>query len=380
MAPTQDYFKKRQELRQSHAQQVNALLERGAAFAEDSADWAGIATLRREMVEALRGLDSVEPRERKALAARLKTSLDALDARVTRRDEGIEQAKAALIKEAEALGAGTPQRGAVAAARDLQQRWQLAGNGRRARDQAQWKAFRAAIDAVFAGLDAERTERSARDAEARAHAEALCAELEALAAAPSPAERGAAGRLQAAWDALRVREEDLNRRFAAAQSQLREAALQTERSRRHARFEAWLARYRLCRAAENEVEPVDALREKWNGAAATDIATTQLAARFEASLSGTHADIDDDAASMSHDVLLELEFLAGIEPLEADRERRRTLQVERLAARMRGGHALAPADELADLMTRWSALGPVSDKQLDARLERGVAAVLETLS
>lgn len=379
MAPTQGYFKKRQELRQSHAQQVNALLEGGAAFTEDSADWPGMAMLRAEMIAALRGLDSVEPRERKLLAERLKTSLDVLDAHVARRDENIAQAKAALIKEAETLGGAVVPRGAVAAARELQQRWQLVGNGKRARDQAQWKAFRAAIDAVFERLDAERNERTARDADARAQAEAVCAEVEALAAAPSPAERGAAGRLQAAWDVLRVRDDDLNYRFAAAQSQLREAAQQVERSRRHARFDAWLTRYRLCRAAENQVEPIDVLREKWSGAAATDIATTLLAERFENSVSGTQADIDEDTATASRDVLLEIDFLAGIEADDADRERRRSLQVERLAARMRGGNALAPADELADLMTRWSALGPVPDTQSDVRLERSVAAVLRTL-
>ncbi len=380
MAPTQDYFKKRQELRQSHAQQVNALLERGAAFADDSTDWAGMAALRGEMVAALRGLDSVEPRERKNLADRLKASLDALDAHVARRDENVAHAKAALIKEAETLGGSVVPRGAVAAARELQQRWQLVGNGKRARDQTQWKAFRAAVDAVFVRLDAERNERTARDADARGQAEGVCAELEALAVSASPAERGAPGRLQAAWDALRVRDDNLSRRFATAQSQLREAAQRAERSRRHARFEAWLARYRLCRAAENGVEPIGALREKWNGAAATDIATTLLAERFENSVDGAHADIDEEAATELRDVLLELEFLGGIEADDADRERRRTLQVERLAARMRGGHTMAPADELADLMVRWSALGPTPDAQWDARLERGVAAVLETLS
>ncbi|MEP7096200.1 MAG: hypothetical protein ABI748_00935 [Dokdonella sp.] len=380
MAPTQDYFKKRQELRQSHAQQVNALLDRGAAFAEDSSDWAGIITLRREMVEALRSLDSVEPRERKALAARLKTSLDALDARVTRRDQDVEQAKAVLINEAEALATDTPQRGAVAAIRDLQQRWQRAGNGRRARDQSQWKIFRGAIDAVFAGLDAERTERSAREADTRTQAETLCTEFEALATAASPIDRGASGRLQAAWDALRVRDEDLNRRFAAAQSQLRAAAEQAERSRRHARFDTWLARYRLCRAAENKIEPLDALRARWNDAAATDIAATLLDARFEASLDGAPSDFDDEASAAARELLLELEFLAGIEPDAADREQRRVLQVERLAARMRGGQTQSPTDELADLMARWSALGPLPDAPLDVRLERGVAAVLDTLS
>jgi exonuclease SbcC len=380
MAPTQDYFRKRQALRQSHAQQVNVLLERGEALTVDSSDWPGIGALRRDMIGALRSLDSVEPRERKPLAERLKASLDALDARVARRDEEIECAKSALIKEAEALGTGVAQRGAIAAARELQQSWQLAGNGRRARDQAQWKAFRAAIDAVFERLDAERAERSMRDANARAQAETLCAELEAFAVAATPAERGALARMQSAWEALQVRDDGLTRRFVTAQSQVREAALRAERSRRQVRFEAWLTRYRLCRAAESDVESRQSLREKWNAAPVTDIASTQLAARFESSLAGNHVRVDDDDAKALLGLLLEIEFLAGIEAGTADREKRRMLQVGRLVSRLRGGAAMAPSDELADLMTRWSALDPPADAQLDARFERGVVAVLETLS
>ncbi|GAA0709323.1 DUF349 domain-containing protein [Dokdonella soli] len=378
-APTQEYFKKRQELRQSHAQQVNALLERAGALADDSTDWPAIAALRRDTADALRGLDRVEPRERKALAQRLKTSLAALDARVARRDEDVERAKAALIAEAEALGQGTPQRGAVAAARELQQRWQQAGNGRRARDQAQWKAFRAAIDAVFGRLDAERAERSARDADARAQAEALCAELEALAVTETP-DRSAAARLQAAWDALRVRDEHLARRFDAAQASLRDAAQRRERSLRHARFDAWQARYRLCRAAEMSTTPVDALLEQWQHAPAGEIAVDVLAARFAAATAGSaQADTEPHDDEAFRDVLVELELLAGIESPDEDRERRRTRQIGRLSARMSGTTMPNPAQEVATLLTRWSELGPTTDAALDGRVERALAAVLETL-
>ncbi len=94
LAPAQAYFKKRQELRQSHAQEVTALLDRVTALADDETDWPGILALRRDVADALRGLDRVEPRERKALAERLKNGLAALDARVARRDEEIAAAKA----------------------------------------------------------------------------------------------------------------------------------------------------------------------------------------------------------------------------------------------------------------------------------------------
>jgi hypothetical protein len=377
LAPAQAYFKKRQELRQSHAQQVTVLLERVAALTDDEADWPGVLALRREVADGLRGLDRVEPRERKALAERLKTGLAALDARVARRDEQIAGVKAGLIAQAEALGRDMP-RGAVASARELQQRWQQSGNGRRSRDQEQWKSFRSAIDAVFGRLDAERAERGARDQEARSQAETVCAEIEAQAVAQEKADRGAVSRLEAAWDTLRVRDETLSNRFRTAQTQLRESEIRRQRQLRQARFDAWLARYAICRAAETAAAPANSLQERWDAAPPTDIAADVLARRLEAALAGNALACEDDDAA--RDVLIELDFLAGTEGAEQERERRRQLQLERLSARMRGGAALAPYDELANLLVRWSELDAVAAAGCDERLERTVRSALATLA
>lgn len=379
-APTQAYFKKRQELRESHAQQVAAVLGRIAALADDSTDWNVTSTLRRETAEALRNLDRVEPRQRKNLAQRLKDGLTQLDARIKRRDEEVEQAKTALTTEAQALSQATPQRGAAGAARELQQRWQRIGSGRRSRDQVQWKMFRAALDGVFGALDAERVERNARDTQSRADAEVLCVEMETLAAAETP-ERGAVAHLKSAWETLRVRDEHLVRRFEGAASNARESALRAERARKNARFSAWLTRYRLCRAAEKNAAATDDLRERWAASPASDVAAAALNGRFAVAID--HSDdihptsVNDTRAF--REVLVELEFLAGIEAPEQDRESRRALQVARLSRRMRGDGVSTPAEELAALLTRWSVLGPAPGAEWDRRIEGGVAVAIETL-
>lgn len=348
LAPAQGYFRKRQELRQTQSTAIGALLERAATLAEDSSDWNAIAELRRDTVEALRGLDRIEPRERKALAQSLKTQLTALDARITRRDADIERVKSALIADAEALAEGMP-RGAVASARELQKRWQAAGNGRRSRDQAQWNLFRAAIDRVFGKLDAERAERNARDTEARAQAESICAELEALAGASEPPERGAAGRLQAAWDALRPRDESLSHRFAEAQSRLRESAQRRERDRRHERFHRWLKDYRMRRTAEPS-HPSEQMQQS----------------------------LPEGASAEAHAVLVELEMLAGVESPAADLDLRRSLQVERLSTRMRGNQSEGVTEQLDSLLARWTDVG-ATPAGTDARFERALLAAIESL-
>src|SRR5690606_19335437 len=116
----------------------------------------------------------------------------------------VEAAKSALISSADGLAEQANVRDAISAARDLQQRWKTAGNGRRARDEAQWKAFRASIDKVFARADAERNERSSQEQALHAEASSLCAELEALATADTPPERAEQQRIEAAWNALSV--------------------------------------------------------------------------------------------------------------------------------------------------------------------------------
>ncbi|RYD16757.1 MAG: DUF349 domain-containing protein [Lysobacteraceae bacterium] len=375
LAPAQAYFHKRKELRQTQAGAIDDLLARVAARVADETE-PDVSGLRREAVQALRELDRVEPRARKALAQRLKDALDALDARQRRRDDGVEQAKAALIAEAETLADQLP-RGAVAATRELQQRWQACGNGRRSRDQAQWKAFRAALDRVYERLDGERTQRQAQDADSKARAEALCVELESLAAGGTPAERGVVARIVEGWNDLRSRDDSLARRFAAAREHLHEVERNEQRRQRHQRFDRWREREVLCVAAERGAESPEALRAHWDAAADGGIALPVQSARFEAALAGTPLAAADPEAL--HGPLLELELLAGIEALPEDRERRRELQVARLASRMRGVAAPSPADELVDLLERRSVLGAGTDEAIEARFETALAAALASL-
>ncbi|HKE48646.1 MAG TPA: DUF349 domain-containing protein, partial [Rhodanobacteraceae bacterium] len=379
LEPAKSYFRKRQELRKTHSQAIATTLGEVRAIPDDSHDWPLIAKTRHAVVDALRTLDRIDPHERKQHARNLKTALTHLDARLAGHHGEIESAKSALIAEAQALAA-EPPRGAAAAARALQQRWRDVGNGRRDRDQAQWKTFRAALDAVFGKLDAERSERVQRDSDSRQRATALCAELEALGHGNATPPRAAIARIESDWDALRVREESLQRRFRAAQAMLRDAGMRQERAGRRVPYEAWLARYRLCRAAEAASAPGDELRASWEAAARGDIAATALASRFEAALARAGAgDVDESDDEALREILIRLEIFAGLESPREDHDRRRELQIERLSARMRGEAATTPHQELAALLTRWTEQTALPSSALEMRLEKGLAAAIETL-
>src|SRR5260370_669118 len=92
LRPTKAYFVKRKEVRQSHAEQVDALLASAAAIGDESNDWKGIAETRVRASSALRALDGVDPRRRTELAKRLKEVIARLAALSAAHERDVESA------------------------------------------------------------------------------------------------------------------------------------------------------------------------------------------------------------------------------------------------------------------------------------------------
>lgn len=377
--PVRPYFDKRDELRKAQAAKIDELLARVTAADGDDTPVNTLLPLRREAGEALRNLDRVDPRTRKALAQKLKDALARIDARVDAINASVQAAKSALIERAEALAGLDDVRAAMNTARDLQKHWQAAGNGRRSRDEAQWKAFRAAVDRVFARADGERAQRQAEDKATREAAANLCAELEALAAAAEPPPRGEVARIDAAWQALGIGEPALRRRHEAAHAALREGAERRRRGERRARFDTWLAHYEMLRAGERGERDAAATHEALAALPTLDIAAAAMQERADALAGGTVAD-DFDIAE-HRDALIELERFAGLDSPAEDRQRRMDLQVSQLSARLRGERAQAPAQQLEALLLRWTETGPfpAQHADFDARLTRALRQALEQL-
>ena len=373
--PTRPYFDKRDELRREQATRLDDLLARIAAAESEEGTVAGLLPLRREAGEALRGLDRVDPRARKDLAQKLKQALARIDARIDAVNAGVQATKATLIERAAALADGGDVRAAIAGARDLQKRWQAAGNGRRARDEAQWKAFRAAIDRVFARADGERAQREAGDQAARAAAADLCTELEAMAAAADAPARGEVARVDAAWNALGIGDAGLRRRHDAAHASLRDAAERRRRAGRRARFDGWLAHFLLVRAHERDERDAEATRDALAKLPVLDLAADAMRERSEMLAPETN---DVDAL---RDAVIELERFAGIDSPATDRQRRMDLQVGQLSARLRGERVQGPEQQLESVLVRITGSGrfPADSVDLDARIERALSHALDQL-
>jgi hypothetical protein len=315
-------------------------------------------------------------------AKRLKIGIAAISQLVEAHQQEVEAAKRKLIERASAL-AERPDRESPRSARQLQQEWTALGEGARSADQRQWREFRAACDRVFSGLDNERKERELQAAAQLDQARALLAEVEALANAATPgSDASAAARhgLEARWREVAAPDRDLERRFRQALTALAAREAGHARSARLARYTTALEKYTLLHAIERRGRSAPENVTQWgDGPPLAAEFSAALDARHERACSGGILPADGEAIERARDILVQMEFTAGIASPAQDRKRRMNYQVSRLSARMRGGAVAGPDRELTSLLVRWFGLpGPLPD-ELEKRFLDAAGAVVATL-
>lgn len=386
--PAKEYFSKRKEVRKSHGDDIEALLARSAAIANDNSDWKALTTLRQETSAALRALDGVDPRSRTTLAKRLKSAIARIGGLVEKHEGGIEQAKQGLIQEATALAGRGDQANLPRGARELQKRWTELGNGRRSTDQRQWREFRAACDAVFGKLDearkerenqaeATRREQDARVSATRAQAQELLAEFEAIAQDQLGAIDALKSRLRdldGRWQAAGVEERGIVQRQREARDAIAVRLKDAARQQRLSRYTTAMQKYTLLRSIENGA-PADNVR--W---AETGVCTAEFEGPLESryALAVVPQTVGDETDDDARDNLVRLEFLAGIESPSEDRQLRMNHQVRRLSSRMREGLAASPEQELASLLAEWFGRAPQA-QALELRFAHAASVAIDAL-
>ncbi len=388
LKPTRLYFDKREEVRKSHQQEIEALLARADAITPENDDWKLISNVRRDTVLALRGqLDSVDPRQRTQLAKRLKDAIARLAAITDAHELGVEQNKTALIAKATSLGANPDAANAPREVRELQKRWQAAGVGKRRTDQKQWEQFRSACDAVFGNLDLAKQQRESAHVALQTQAAALVDELEGLRdslAQGSAEARTRQREIDTQWRDLSNVERNLQTRYHTALEAAQAAGEQQQRARRLSRYSNADARYAVLFNLENGKLTAAAAQAAWDGLpAATREFSAVLSSRFENALQRSEHGNTEESDAESHaeqarDLLIRIEFIAGLESPSQDRQRRMDYQVSRLSARLRGDNVGNVEAELGTWLGEWYAVGVLPMDQA-ADLHTRYARALQTL-
>ncbi|MGH8122195.1 MAG: DUF349 domain-containing protein [Rudaea sp.] len=380
LKPAKVYFNKRDELRHAHSEDIQNLLQTAASLPAEVSDWKAVGALRVKLGEALRTLDAVDPRERTRLGKRIKEAIGAIAPRIDAHIVAIQAAKQQLIERATALAQAADPRSVARDARELQRQWTALGNGKRATDQHQWRAFRAACDAAFGKLDAARQDREAQSTAARALTQDLLAEIDALRADDGQTADAIKTRLRdldSRWQAQRCDDRAIEQRYRKAHDAIVAHLQDAARQQHLSRYTQAMEKYTLLRAIETGAQTADAVAPRWQmlQAADADLAVA-LDARHARALAASGSEQADDG--QARDNLIELEFLAGVGTPAEDRQRRMNYQVRRLASRMRDRAATTPESELTHVLAAWFGQAAQTD-DLEARFARAAQAGIASL-
>lgn len=343
---------------------------------------------------AIRRLNDLPPKKRGTAAEALKVLMSELSARIDESFAAIEAQKRKLIAQAEQLSHEKDTSAAIEKAKSLQAQWRAIGPGRRASDQSLWQAFRAPIDPLFSELkqasEAQRAEQLAHFE----HLSALILEIESLVKTGdfSTAEHKATWtRLSDQWQTEGQRPAKLEARFNRAKASIDQQLLDLKQQAK-------------AQAKKVIVEWAEAIQHVFGESppkSAQDITAppkptgTQWEAVWDA-LHATHAswqgEFDGPAMLQSNrahrdqqarEVVVELEFLAGIETPQNDEAIKKAFQVKRLNERLnQRGQSPSLSDDLNQRNLRWYQCIPMSMTAYDVlkpRFDRAIEALEKML-
>lgn len=359
------FFEKRHRIQDENLALLEAFLEKGNELLErEDANGEELVEFMRKSRQAIRRLDDLPPKSRGASATKLRELMDGLSSRLDTIYEEIEQTKRRLVAEARELAHERDLKTAISRAKELQARWQRAGHSRRRTEQKLWKEFREPIDPLFEQLRGQQEEQRQQHDEQVAELESLCEQAETLAALDEAGLPDAEGRFRGLsddWHSRQRRPKGLNSRFEQAERTFNHRLAELRRKEQEAsrqRIEA-LARsiqeiwHKRSESGASGLEKLIAGIDDDSALISELSATAQRFADENSDDRELFETVRANAETARH-VVVELEFLAGIESPAEDRDLRMDYQVQRLARRL-GERDRQPdlASEFSELTERW---------------------------
>ena len=357
-----------------------------AAIVWESADYAALEAQRQAMLQRWRDLGKAAPRQERQLRKRFDTTLAAVDARLDAVRTAELQRRRQLIAEAEALVHAPDLGRAIAAAKELQDRWNTqAGPLRLARgdDQIAWRHFRAACDALFTRRNEQRAAHAAQREQLQQERLAL---LDALqqAADSSDAQvlKQALMQFDAEWsknkdDALELRARELRQRVQQRIDDLR-------REKARLRFTVLAQKSALAQRIEQAVldglgespltELQAAVQAEWRALPRLAAAIEQRMVDRSQRAAQMVADVWTQGAAQRESLLLDLELALQLPSPGVDAEARRQRQLQRLQKRF--GAEANGMTEIEEQLGEWHAIPAPSTPAHRQRIEAIVAALV----
>ncbi len=405
-APCQAHFEAQSRERQHNMEKKLALCEQLEQF-ETATDWQQVDWREADRLchrarENWFKLGPVNRSDRKTLDRRFQQILQRLDARLGVEREREVTRRQQLIQHIQAMIDNPDLRAAIEAAKRAQGEWHPTVQAFPRQEQALWKEFRAACDAVFARRQLEQQAADTERQSNLARRQELCEEIEALATIDHDQLVAAQARLQAAqheWEAIgttpKSEQRALSQRFETAIRQFTRHERFLRQTGSRETFKQLHARSRLCARLERllALAPVDAGmleqdRKSWEGLPALPEALLEpIQQRFDAAIRAL-TDAPEQASYLIARLERNLErkqiwcicmeIAAGVDSPPECAQQRMQYQVARLSASL--ASAASKGEGLDDprlLQEQWcwaGALPAEPESALDARFLHALQA------
>lgn len=340
--PAKAFFDKRSELRSEQEQALDALCDRveQATASDSELSLKDRNQLVGEARRSLRLVSELKPSRRKAMAQRLRTVAQALDDSLEEQYSLNQSRKERLIAQLESLHETLSDEtieAAINSSKSLQQEWRNIGPARRNRDQALWKRFRSLNDDIF---NRRKQEQQQQDAEKSEQSRQLFAILDRMKddldrCEDSEALKQLQQSYRAEWQAVQSDDRRMERIFRQQLEQFSERLLQLQsRTLKRARAQR-ITLYQALAAAHAAASLDDQTREQLSSLSESADCSA-LTQRLEQLLAG---ETFGDDSTRAQELIIALEWLAGVESPEAWRQQRMDYQVQRLSDHLSGESA-----------------------------------------
>ncbi len=358
MEPAKAYFEKRKEVRGKRAEELGEFIDRVGGLI-DTAPVRELIEIKRETADRLRRVDEVDPKVRGERGKQLKQLIERISARIDGDFVRVAEEKQKLINQLKRQLAHAELEAALELCKSAQRKWKELGAGSRKTDQALWEEFRGVVDPWFAK---QNDAVAAENAAAQSEIDAAQALLDALKTALDEP-------LDAAHLAARIEQIDGDWRTAkrpakieSRYERLMETAHAAVATRQREQQSADLKR---CAELALVLDGVEASGEAIPEFVIASLATMPMAAgdamRARVARMGARTEaMEAEQAAVGRALLLEAEYLTGVDSPEVERDARLALQVRLLAERMNARGDVNAADARDQLRVRWWALGPLS--------------------
>lgn len=364
--PAQPFFEKRSEVQDAGLQQVQDHINRMQEVDLLDTSAPDLSKLTQQAVKHLKNLDSLSPKDRGKVAKALRQAMERINKHLAIGYKTAETNKQKLIEQALALTEMDDLEAAIEAAKELQKKWPEQGYVKPHTERKLWQKFRKANDRIFNRRSTEQqATKAAADKQYKQTNQwlkqqqkliAACNQVEALAEVMATARE--------AWLSLDNESPQTNTKWQQLVTEMESRKQLLKSQEKQQQFQAWQQVDDLYLQYELEKINLESLQQKLSTFEAAAIKPFQF--RLDNTVDPT----------LLGQLLVEAEYLTGIETPTEFHEQRMTYQVQVLADRMAGDDNLELGQNRArQWLQRWYGSSK-ADKEFYQQQKKRITEVL----